>query len=200
MKFLSLFKNAFKKTLIDKLNYNEKEVESSISKIIGSIHEQKDSSNNQEVEIFNELGNLCDVFQYFFEYSLIKYTDGILYLSNDSNFYKLKDSYNKLCYYENNYKKYNKEILRLLDISKIGNRTNLGQFLLHPSRNYVSFEKKVVELYIKGLKYWKKESKYMSQNEEIRLNSNIKKILEFYPFIKNYKDAMTVSIPKCESY
>lgn len=199
MNILSLIEKALFKSFQSKLKMSEKEAQESASLFIQKVGEYKPSAKEQkETEMFHLLGSHCDTFQHFIQTVHTKYIDTIFWLSKDSTHEELSKAYEALCHYEYSYRRYNKDILELLDISNIGNRTSLGQFLLHPSKKYSYFENEIIKAYIKGLKYWKIESKDMSQNEEDKLKSNIEKILNFYPFIKANEEAMSIEIPKCK--
>lgn len=198
MNLLSLIEKALKRSFQTKLKMSDSEANKSASEIIQKIQDYKPSEKEkEETYMFHSLGMLLDIFISFFRHIQYNDIDTISILSNDKDYNEIKNNYNELCNYEYSYKKYNKQVIRLLEISNIGNRTSLGQFLLHPSKKYCYFENEIIKAYIRGLKYWKRESKYMSENEESKLKSNIDKILFFYPFIKDNKEAMSIEIPKC---
>lgn len=188
MNLLSLIQKALCKSFQSKLKMNENDARNYASKIITESESYKISTKEQkEIEVFDLLFSYCNKLQYFIEGLNIKNIDTISILANQDKYEMINKSYNNLCFYEKSYKKYKKEILKILDYSNIGNRTSLGQFLLHPSEKYSYYENIIIKAYLKGIRYWNLESKYMSQEEEQNLKYKIDKISSLYPFIKKEK-------------
>lgn len=184
---------------VKELDMNKEDSSILASEIMAKVRDYKQTPlEKRENEISNNIFNSCRVIIDFIDIIRSKDTyDTIFWLGKTDKCQQFNKSINMLCVYEKSEKKYNKYVLETLRLYDIGPRTLLGQFLLHPSIKYKYIQDEIIKSYIKGMKFWIKESKEMSTKEESELHNNVRNAIEFYPFIKNNQEAMNIEIPTC---